>query len=64
MHFHPTLWEAFGMKVEVVLFQSILLFFIPRRVMGETLAKNSRAFIVLFSFGYSICVLDAVVGLD
>ena len=39
-------------------------FCIPCRVMGKTLAKNSRALIVRFSFGYSIYGLDDVVGLD
>lgn len=37
-------------------------FSIPRRVMGETLAKNSRALIVLFPFGQLICVLDDIIG--
>ena len=35
MHFHPTLWEAFGMKVEVVLFESILLFLFPVMLWGK-----------------------------
>ena len=32
--------------------------------MRETLAKNSRALIIHFSFGYSIYGLNGVVGLD
>ena len=36
-------------------------FSIPRFDMGETLGKNSRALVVLFSFGHSICVLNAVI---
>lgn len=37
-------------------------FSIPCCVMGETLAKNSRALVVLFSFGQLICVLDDIIG--
>ena len=29
MHFHPTLWEAFGRKIEEMFFQSIPLFLFP-----------------------------------
>ena len=33
-------------------------FCIPRFDMGETMAKNSRALVVLFPFGQPICALD------
>ena len=45
---HPTLWEAFGRKIEEMFFQSIPLFLFPVLIWGK---RWQRILALLLSFG-------------
>ncbi len=64
MHFHPTPWEAFGMKVEEVLFQSIPLFLFPVLIWGKRWERILALLLSFIPLANLFVLLTILLGID
>ena len=64
IHLFPTPWEAFWADVEIVLFESILLFLLPVLIWGKRWQKILALLLSFIPLAILFLILTDVVGLD